>query len=434
MARRRSSRFAFRAVAYLWPPLSADRRLLRAARHYTFFNPPPGTQACAPNSNPDTSAYASLASCGPSGLNATRPGAKRQRPSSLALHPSPSRAPRRSRSEINASSTASPTSSHNLVDLPTDVLIRIAEMLEPRLSPYEPGPSAANAVPTLSSSWVDPGRDVMRFSSTCRAVWVAVRWIVRTRFGAEVKQAGVAVEEGGVRQRLSCITEDEAIEVQETDQALSFIKHISYAIVGSSIRHFYLHFSLLSTLSTLAGYQTHDTSCITLCLALPLMPRLESIAFVYASEYDVILFSPYTVAPIAPEIFVTLASTCRDLREIYLCGLRIMPSLPLRGEDDGALFSKALERITIAACHDSVLRLLASDVAPGLKEALVWREFTSPAMINPEGWWDEDRWMTVERADLKGFSGIGGRPLLDSWRTSLVVSLSSSAGAAAIRN
>ncbi|ORY88459.1 hypothetical protein BCR35DRAFT_301597 [Leucosporidium creatinivorum] len=327
---------------------------------------------------------------------------------------------KRRRAKGTPSSPTTPSSRSNephkeLAALPADLLFRIAD----------DGPSP-------SVSWLDPGVDLMNFSSTCRAVWLAVREVVERRFviRAGPQSCGMDVfartrsvtglgEEGGLP-----LPDSDRIENRKTpsrDLATTgctaatnagleeFIlnwRRDTHRIPGARIRHLVFH---INAPSALLSYGLRVAATIRS------MPRLETCVVVFATEDEAISTSPYTVGFLGYDILTALSSLPR-LRELYLSGIRVIAKTLDGGEMPLPTF-KALKSFTVNASHDTALQLV--NAAPQLKEVKLWRDFArSPRIPTPE-WWSEDIWRTLEHVELRGFSGTQGRALNDEWKLSL---------------
>jgi hypothetical protein len=349
---------------------------------------------------------------------------------------------RRDNTALSVSSPSLPSSRANssqntLASLPCDILLRIAEVLLPRLSPYHENGGGG---PSPSSSWIDPGIDIINFSSSCRAIWLAVRGLVGRRFGiaTDGNAGGIEIlarlasitglgEEGGLpppeeddvenaefaAEEGKELVEEELNWDQDINDYSSRFRRAMHKIAGARIRHFSIH--------TRVNPQAVYFQGTSLARAIRSMPRLESFALVHTSEDEVISTSPYTVAVVGHDVLDALASR-PDLREIYLCGVKISFQTHAGVQHDTfSTFGPKLTTLTINASHDSALELVK--VAPALKEVKVWRDFARSPRIEAEGWWDEKVWKTVEHAELRGFSGTHGRELHDGWKAPLLVCL-----------
>ncbi|GAA5961076.1 hypothetical protein JCM21900_006697 [Sporobolomyces salmonicolor] len=313
----------------------------------------------------------------------------------------------------------------SLARLPPDLLLRIGFFLQPLVTPYR-GDGGA----TCSSAWVDKGVDLINFSSTSRAVWDAVRGLVGRIWGTDKREDAHLFEGLRISRRLRTIVGRDADtgELQAPDPAegteaadLPFYRVSDdfdphERMDATRIRHLYLRFSTHST-----SIQMHADLLVA---KLALMTRLESIAIVWKDEDRVVLTSPYDVGLLPAKVFQAL-SRHPTLREIYLCGLKISglsPRSAQRTQDRGPCipfkFGSKLTTLTLNACHDSALRLVAC--APAATEVRVWRDFAAPPTIPVDDWWSDRNWETVEHMEMVGFSGEQGRALVDHWRSALL--------------
>lgn len=339
----------------------------------------------------------------------------------------------------------------NLSTLPAEILLRVAELLEPRLSPFNADGSGGVSP---SEEWLDPGRDLIQFSSTSRTIYIAVRSLVGRRFGIEMDgYAGGIEAEARVRSIVSNGEpgalpsfeeeqtssndftraksvgqgEDDHADVQDNtddesqplppsedsdDFSLRFRRRPRFTVPGDRIRHFYVHIRSAAT-------ALHNQSA-TLAQSIRSMPRLESFACVFTNEETVTSSSPYALAVLGYEVLEAL-STHPTLREIYLCGIKLAIRIDhFRDEEDPLpTFGPQLRSLVMSASHDTVLRLVPA--MPGLKEVKLWRDFARGARIVVEDWWDKTVWEHLEHVELTGFSGTHGRPLLDKCMQALIV-------------
>ena len=390
---------------------------LRSVRHYTLFE-------ANPAADPADS------------LDSTHQDGSPRRPSSPdeVLRPTKRRRALNSPSSPMSPSSRSNDPVHELSALPADILLRIAEFLEPVVSPFDPKTGGG---PSPSASWLDPGLDVMSFSATCRAIWLAVREVVGRRLvlrvdsftstglGLAARLSSVIGEkemdrlsargEGAPRENTS--VEDYLVSIgrtniseEEKEEFVSRFRRSTHRIQSGRIRHLFIHTESPAALQHMDDIIARD---------MELMPRLETCSVVYMTEFDVIASSPYAVATLPATVLTSLTRRPR-LRELYLCGVRIdhgmVHALP---ELDCPKFPQ-LKSLTINAAHDSALQI--ANLAPVLKEVKLWRDFARSARIHATGWWSEDLWRTLEHVELRGFSGSQGRPLHDDWKSSLKVS------------
>lgn len=388
----------------------------RAVRHYTLFQANSADDVTADTADDQTQHDGS--------------------PTRISSPEQVTRPSKRRRAKGTPSSPTTPSSRanephHELAALPADILFRIAELLEPTLSPYEPVTDG----PSPSSSWLDPGVDLMNFSSTCRAVWLAVREVVERRFviRAGPQSCGMDVfartrsitglgEEGGLP-----LPDSDRIENRKTpsrdlattgctvatnaglEEFILSWRRDTHRIPGARIRHLVFHFHAPSALLSYG---------LRVAAAIRSMPRLETCVISFANEDEAISASPYTVGFLGYDILTALA-TCPRLRELYFSGIRVI-SKTLDGGDMPLPNYPALKSFTVNASHDTALQLV--NAAPQLKEVKLWRDFArSPRIPTPE-WWSQDIWRTLEHVELRGFSGTQGRALHDEWKLSLTVS------------
>ncbi|GAA5891191.1 hypothetical protein JCM5296_004924 [Sporobolomyces johnsonii] len=386
---------------------------------------------------------ASTSTAQPSARSSSMRRSKRRHPSSSpsnmsspppqAVTPSLSARPHDSSMSPSQHSATSrpPQPEVSLARLPPDLLLRIGVFLQPLVTPHREDGGAS-----CSSAWIDNSQDLINFSSTSRAVWDAVRSLVGRSWGTDKREDAEFLENVWIRRRLRTIVgrnvetgELEAADPAEGTEAAdvplrssSLIRCMSGNFApyermdGTRIRHLYLRFSVHST-----SLQTHADLLVA---KLALMTRLESIAIVWKDEDNVVLTSPYSVGLLHAKVFKAL-SRHPTLREIYLCGIKITgmsPKSVQRTPDSGPHipfeFGPKLTTLTLNACHDSALRLVAC--APAATEVRIWRDFAAQPTIPVDEWWTDRNWTTVEHLEMVGFSGERGTRLLDHWRTALL--------------
>ncbi|KAK4703573.1 hypothetical protein P7C70_g2645, partial [Phenoliferia sp. Uapishka_3] len=350
----------------------------------------------------------------------TRSQAARTRPetrSSMRLNPSlghitPPSTLKRDASHSSVASparqaSARPPPALRLDTLPADVLYRIAELLAPPLSAHE---LDGSGVLSSSFTWVDPGFDLLRFASTCRVVYRAVNSRIGVHFGLKMRNQylhddpWLDVVDIALDARQSAGGPSTIRDTPSEDHALlppllfhPFAQSIPFS--GHRIRHFHIH-ALADT----------EQSVFLAEYLFPHTPRLETFAFVHMSIDEVVCGDFWNLLPLDWAMMRSLARHCPDLKEIYLSGLAVGSP---KDDFEDVKFGKKLETITLAVAGDHLCNL--ARMAPGLKNIVVWREFTTlPMPKTTDQWWVEDAWRTVEKVELRGFSGNTGRPLLQS--------------------
>lgn len=169
------------------------------------------------------------------------------------------------------------------------------------------------------------------------------------------------------------------------------------------------------------------------------MPRLESFSAVFLKESDIIATSPYPKRLLDRRIVDELGQLA-SLRSINLCGIAINmaersqrdqeevgvgkmegPTLPV-GPVTRAPFSQ-VDSLVISAGHDSCIKLIA--LLPNLKRLKIWRNFSAVFHGDSSSWCNEIGVSSWEELELRGFSGRGGKVLLDAWLSRIDVSRSS---------
>ncbi|GAA6028863.1 hypothetical protein JCM8097_007438 [Rhodosporidiobolus ruineniae] len=334
-----------------------------------------------------------------------------------------------SSSFVDGASSDCPHPRVSLARLPADVLLRIAELLVPSIQPTK---AADDQTSTRSDDWIDHGRDLVRYSSTCRAVWSAVRHLVGRSYGCDVRsgtkdelpKAAALGNARKIARRLMAICADDEYE-EEVARARTTEKVMPQGLFyhgirtcdaheyvpASRIRHLYLAFDGERDAFFRELDKDIELSNV-LCGALPLCTNLESVALVWRNERAVVSTSPYSLAHLPADILIALAAH-PSLKSLYLCGVKFLRTL-VDGStfpaDDSVRFQPQFRSLTLNACHDSALELIT--LAPGLKEIRAWRDFARQPRIEAENFWSQETWKTVERADLTGFSGQQGARLL----------------------
>ncbi|GAA5849379.1 hypothetical protein JCM8547_006531 [Rhodosporidiobolus lusitaniae] len=314
----------------------------------------------------------------------------------------------------------------SLARLPLDILLRVGQFILPTVHLTNPDGSA-----TRSPSWVDPGADLVRFTSTCRAAWQSSRHLIGRYFGVDLRFSLSRFPARLIERRLKCIVSDEEYDQKMADARKTSPVEAPYTlskefrpvqvhelIPASRVRHLYIAVSSEAEAFTQVGILR--PVAVSLARTLPLLTSLKSLAIVWCSELEVVETSPYSVLRLPSEILLALAAHS-SLRDLFLCGVKFSrrnadgySSIP---DDDSIRFGTQLETITANACHDSALELIT--MAPGLKEVRAWRDYSRAPRVNNEFWWMQENWKKVERVDLTGFSGQQGRELLDWWRSEL---------------
>jgi len=339
------------------------------------------------------------------------------------------------------STATSPTKSQNtqykvsqpwpsLARLPSDVLHRIAHFLQPSISPFA---SSGEGV-SLSPTWIDQGQDLLNLSSTCRIIWSSTRAMIGRSWGYHRIETSESLEKGGLKRRLATITvpgEDGKLEGNKVEGWIEEEEEDDIPLYTSSlraqlnrvrphermdatrIRHFYIH---LSTCPAFLAVQAP-----LLIKKLQLMTRLESVAFVWKSEDEVVASSPYSTALLHNDILLALAQIS-TLREIYLCGFKIARASPTN-ELVFLPFLPQFTTLVLNACHDNTLNLV-KPLRGVVKELLIWRDFARQPRTPPDDWWTREDWTdNLEHLELFGFNGTNGRPFLRTWLDSLFVRL-----------
>jgi len=246
-------------------------------------------------------------------------------------------------------------------------------------------------------------------------------------------ESSEALEKSGLKRRLATITvpgEDGVLEgtkvegwdEEEDEDDIPLYTSSLRAQLGrvrphermdaTRIRHFYIR---LCTCPAFLAVQAP-----LLIKKLNLMTRLESVAFVWKSEDEVVASSPYSAALLHNDVLLALAQI-PTLREIYLCGFKIARASPT----NELVFLPFLPRLTtlvLNACHDNTLNLV-KPLRGVVKELLIWRDFARQPRTPPDDWWTREDWTdNLEHLELFGFNGTNGRPFLRTWLDSLFVS------------
>ncbi|KDE08496.1 hypothetical protein MVLG_01276 [Microbotryum lychnidis-dioicae p1A1 Lamole] len=292
-------------------------------------------------------------------------------------------------------------SSHvqSLAHLPADILLRIADLLQPILSPFRADGDTdgltvsgdGDGGPSLSSQWIDPGTDVINLRSTCRAIYLAVEPLRGTVSGVRLQQGE---HPGGVRVLTNFPLGKGAIDPSGDGSELLIAR----------TRHLWIH-------STLPRNATDSSifAASTICALIEGMPRLRTFALVQATEDEVVFGSPYTALPLHRNIFYSL-SRLERLHSLYFCGVKLQARAPVFPH---------VTTLVLNACHDCPLELIST--CPKLEIVKAWRDFASRAQLEMAGkWWPEQRWMTVKHAELRGFSGVTGSAFRLSWLRNLM--------------
>ncbi|SCZ90007.1 BZ3500_MvSof-1268-A1-R1_Chr1-3g01719 [Microbotryum saponariae] len=292
-------------------------------------------------------------------------------------------------------------SSHvqSLAHLPADILLRIADLLQPILSPFRADGDTdgltvsgdGDGGPSLSSQWIDPGTDVINLRSTCRAIYLAIEPLRGTVSGVRLQQGE---HPGGVRVLTNFPLGKRAIDPSGDGSEL----------VIARTRHLWIH-------STLPRNATDSSifAASTICGLIEGMPRLRTFALVQATEDEVVFGSPYTALPLHRKIFSSL-SRLERLHSLYLCGVKLQARAPVFPH---------VTTLVLNACHDCPLELIST--CPKLEIVKAWRDFALRAQLEMAGkWWPEQRWMTVKHAELRGFSGVTGSVFRLSWLRNLM--------------
>jgi len=147
-------------------------------------------------------------------------------------------------------------------------------------------------------------------------------------------------------------------------------------------------------------------------LAFALLPSLDSLAVILGSETEVTSRSPYHLLRIRLPLFP-------NLRHLFLCGVAIRP------HTINTACLANLESLTLRCVDDSTFSLIQH--APKLKQLEVWRDFGSAPRPGFVDWFPESLLETLEVLEMRGFSGVGGEPLLAVFESILAVRLPLSA-------
>ncbi|GAA5820741.1 hypothetical protein JCM10212_006729 [Sporobolomyces blumeae] len=340
----------------------------------------------------------------------------------------------------------------SLALLPRDILCRIADFLEPTISPFRLDRNG----PSHSSTWTRAPNDLIRLSSTCRAIYDATRpfvWRkVTVRRSIESRRENEYRFESGSRacsdERASstrkddrnlphdevcerkreveaCMFNDDLVGDGCTTHAVSYLgRAMSWSPGtlgrGETIRYLAFDLSKVKSLLVDDGHEFFVTR-------LEDMKLLRSVAFVYKDEDWVVATTPYDVAPV-PFSVVRSLSQLDSIVELYLCGIDIVfegdqayKSVEDRarmadfGQD--AMFGPSFESLTLNACADSALIL--PRLCPHATTVQIWRDFGAEPSRVPEGWWNEESWFDVKHLEITGLGGSSGRELFDAWVASL---------------
>ncbi|SCV68225.1 BQ2448_346 [Microbotryum intermedium] len=295
----------------------------------------------------------------------------------------------------------------SLAHLPADILFRIADLLQPTLSPFRSDADGGqdgrrnfgrnsgdgDGGPSLSSQWIDPGNDVISLRSTCRAIYLAIEPLRGTIFGIRLQPRGEG--EKGVRLVTNFPENKRTVDPSGDGKELLIAR----------TRQLWIH-------STLPGAADDPGSSVANKVTglIERMPRLRTFAFVQATEDEVVTQSPYIAQPLASIILNSLSRRDR-LHSIYLCGVMLQT---------GAV-SPSFAHVTtlvLNACHDCPLQLITA--CPKLRVVKAWRDFARPSRsAMTSKWWTEQTWTTVKHAELRGFSGVMGRGFRHSWLRNL---------------
>ncbi|GAA5952595.1 hypothetical protein JCM3765_002217 [Sporobolomyces pararoseus] len=324
-----------------------------------------------------------------SALRPLRPPQTRLKPSSYSpLSPLRSSSASSSLIEENVSIQAKPS----LARLPLDVLHLIGKYVEPSIAPVSAveGGGAASS----STSWIDYGKDLYNLSSTCKSIYQATRPLTFKTYGFH---------------RLDSTEEGETLAAVKRLGAIKTKKGAGneQAVEASKIRHFYFRINFSSSF-----FLQHGPFLVK---SLRLMSNLESVAVIYTNEDRVVQTSPYSVA-VLPQPLIQTLSNLPNLRELYLCGVKITNFRdPI--EVERCRFSSRFKTLVLNACHDVVLLLLP--LAPSATHLSIWRDFAHHPRVDSTAWWKEGMWNSVEYLQLYGFSGQQGRSFLQTWVDSL---------------
>ncbi|GAA6055871.1 hypothetical protein JCM3770_001533 [Rhodotorula araucariae] len=312
---------------------------------------------------------------------------------------------------------ANPPPPLSLATLPLDILERIGELLIPVFVPAKP-----HGVRSTSQDWIDPAADLARFSSTCKAAWVAARPLVGRVYGCDVRPDGLTTVPDALMAQMRL---QHRLESVLDSNAAATHGEVPYHVHANKIRHFYLAWGTPDALALPREFDTRrETVSMTstanlLATKLAAMTRLETLALVWYDEMTVTASSPYSVFPLPAEIYLGIA-THPTLRELYLCGMKITRRCVDNAVlEDVPLLPRQLHSITLNACHDSALELVT--LAPGATKVRVHRDFCATPRITPDCFWEADVWRCVEEVEMVGFSGVQGVPLLHHWRRELEV-------------
>ncbi|GAA5999799.1 uncharacterized protein JCM10292_003749 [Rhodotorula paludigena] len=322
-------------------------------------------------------------------------------------------------------SSSEPAAPHlprvSLVSLPLEVIERIGSFCVPGIAP-----TTSDGTRTTSKEWTQRATDIVNFSSTCRAAWLASRPLVWRNFGVDVR---VHAEESAESVAAHAIHRLSAIIGDDEADPSDLLWPPPCSIRAHAVRH-------LSVAWTSPAFFPQNAPAIGLSTfrcptfgkvfveTLARLTRLESLALVWRDEECVTASSPYSLGTVPVDILLAIAAH-PTLRDLYLCGIKISryfspyvaPSgVPLSG-DLIPFLTPAIRSLTFNACHDSVLELVT--LAPAATEIRVHRDFAVDPGVVPDCWWDSEVWMRAEELELVGFWSTRSRPLLDQWTQSL---------------
>lgn len=281
----------------------------------------------------------------------------------------------------------------SLADLPFDVLHLIGEFIQP----------ATISIPSLLSStsatpWIEWGRDLYSFSSTCRVIWSATRGLTGRKYGFHGRTVSREEEERDALRRL------ETLKGAGSGQKVG-----PFETCATKLRHFYFRTCLPSF------FLDHSALFVD---KVSLMSNLASIAIVYKTEDAVVATSPYSTTPLPADVVRALAQLA-NLRSLYLGGIKLT-GLRDSFEASRCRFGSHVKTLVLRAVHDTALLLLP--LVPSATRISLWRDFAHHPRIVPSSWWQEHSWDCVEDLELYGFSGIQGRALMCTLVDSLLVS------------
>lgn len=305
--------------------------------------------------------------------------------------------------------------------LPVDILLRIADFLEPVISPFN---EDGNGGASLSHTWIQAPRDLINYTTTCRATWQAARFLADRHLliGLFSEQpfhgdrANLSHVHQNVYKRLSgawstehrespCICQSSLTRRHALNipRSLADDRHLFCPAV---IRRLSLHAAHPEIFLSAHGYARYVPQAIR---ALTL---LEVCSITFTTENSVTASSPYIVAGLGSEMLSALSSR-PHLRELYLSGQKIPSQL-----DESIQFPR-LSTLVLNATHDTTLSLLKR--APNLECVKIWRDFARTPRFDPSEWWPVNLWSTIKHLDVTGFSGTAGEALVEAWLTSLKV-------------